>query len=399
MLHPAVYLVGAGPGAPDLISARGLRCLQTADVVIYDRMVHPRVLNEAPPVAERIDVGSAAPERMDQEAICYLIAEKAREGKRVVRLKWGDPFVFDQGGVEALFLHEQRIPFEVVPGVPAAVGIPAYAGIPVTYPGGGDTLTLVRGHEDEGRGRAAVDWQALARLQGTILCYAGPRQIPRMLDTLISNGRAPDESAAVVINGTLPSQQTWSGTLSELSKKMHEQAPAGPAMLIVGNVVGLRENLRWFDSRPLFGRRVLVTRSREQAGELVDLLESNGAEAIEAPLIKIVPPEDYSSLDAAVAHASSYDWIVFTSANGAQAFMDRLHDAGADARRIGTAKLCAVGPGTAARLKRHGLVVDLVPDDHRAEGVVAALQATGTLKGAKILFPKADIARDVLPEE
>jgi uroporphyrinogen III methyltransferase/synthase len=399
VLHPSVYLVGAGPGAPDLISARGLKCLQNADVVIYDRKVHPRLLNEAAAGAERIDVGSAAPERLDQEAICYLIAEKAREGKRVVRLKWGDPFVFDQGGVEALFLHEQRIPFEVVPGVPAAVGVPAYAGIPVTYPGGGDTLTFVRGYEDEGRGRTQVDWAALARLEGTIVCYAGPRQIPRMLDALVANGRSADESAAVVINGTLPSQQTWTGTLGDLAKRMHDQAPSGPAMLIVGSVVGLREHLRWFDGRPLFGRRVLVTRSREQAGELVDLLESYGAEAIEAPLIKIVPPDDYSALDAAAARAGAYDWIVFTSANGAQAFMDRIHATGGDARRLGDAKLCAVGPGTAARLKRYSLAVDLVPDDHRAEGVVAALKAAGSLTGMSILFPKADIAREVLPEE
>ena len=184
MLRRIVYLVGAGPGAPDLISARGLRCLQAADVVIYDHLVHARLLNLAPAAAERIDVGSAAPERLDQEAICYLIAEKAREHKLIVRLKWGDPFVFDQGGVEALFLHEQAIPFEVVPGVPAAVGVPAYAGIPITYPGGGDTLTFVRGYEDEGRGQPNVDWAALAKLEGTIVSFAGPRQLIAVIDAL-----------------------------------------------------------------------------------------------------------------------------------------------------------------------------------------------------------------------
>lgn len=399
VLHPAVYIVGAGPGAPDLISARGLKCLQAADVVIYDRMVHPRLLSDAPVGAERIEVGAAAPERLDQEAICYLIAEKAREGRRVVRLKWGDPFVFDQGGIEALFLHEQRIPFEVVPGVPAAIGIPAYAGIPITYPGAGDTLTLIRGHEDEGRGRRQVDWDAVARLEGTIVCFAGPRQIPRMLDSLIAHGRAPGESAAMVTNGTLTSQQTWAGSLGALAAHVHEQPPSAPALVVIGSVVGLREHLRWFDGRPLFGRRVLVTRSREQARELVELLETHGAEAIEAPLIKIVPPDSYDLLDAACARAGSYNWIVFTSANGAQAFMDRLHATGADARRLGSAKLCAVGPGTAARLRRYNLAVDLVPDDHRAEGVIAALKATGSLAKARVLFPKADIARDVLPEE
>jgi uroporphyrinogen III methyltransferase / synthase len=394
-----VYLVGAGPGAPDLISARGLRCLQSADVVIYDHAVHPRLLHFAPPHAERIDVGSAAPERLDQEAICYLIAEKAREDKLIVRLKWGDPFVFDQGGVEALFLHEQGIPFEVVPGIPAAIGFPAYSGIPVTYPGGGDTLTFVRGFESEGRGTSEVDWAALSRLGGTIVSYAGPQQLTSMIAALISHGRPADESAAIISNGTLLSQHTQTGTLEELAAAMHEHPPRSPAMLVVGNVVGLRDHLRWFDERPLFGRRVLVTRSREQAGELVDLLEANGAEAVEAPLINIIPPEDFAPLDDACERAGAFDWIVFTSANGASAFMDRLLSGPRDVRALAGAKLCAVGPGTASRLTRFGIKVDLVPDDHSADGVVAALKATGSLKGKRVLFAKADIARDTLPEE
>jgi uroporphyrinogen III methyltransferase/synthase len=399
VLRQIVYLIGAGPGAPDLISARGLRCLQAADVVIYDHIVHPRLLTFAPAHAELIDVGSAAPERPDQEAICYLIAEKAREKKLIARLKWGDPFVFDQGGIEALFLHEQGIPFEVVPGLPAALAAPAYAGIPVTYPGGGDTLTFVRGHEDEGRQRARVDWAALAKLEGTVVCYTGRRQLPSMLDALLAHGRRGDEPAAIVIDGTLLTQQTTTGTLQELADRIRDEPPLRPALLVVGDVVGLREHLRWFDARPLFGKRVLVTRSREQASELVELLEAQGAEAVEAPLINVVPPEDFRLLDEACAHAGDYDWIVFTSANGADAFMDRLLAGPSDTRALAGAKLCAVGPGTAARLARFGLKVDLVPDDHRAEGVVAALKNTETLAGAKILFPKADIARDVMPEQ
>jgi uroporphyrinogen III methyltransferase/synthase len=399
VLRRIVYLIGAGPGAPDLISARGLRCLQAADVVIYDHIVHPRLLTFAPAPAELIDVGSAAPERPDQEAICYLIAEKARENKLIARLKWGDPFVFDQGGIEALFLHEQGIPFELVPGLPAALAAPAYAGIPVTYPGGGDTLTFVRGHEDEGRQRARVDWAALAKLEGTVVCYTGRRQLPSMLDALLAHGRRGDEPAAIVIDGTLLTQQTTTGTLQELADRIRDEPPSRPALLVVGDVVGLREHLRWFDARPLFGKRVLVTRSREQASELVELLEAQGAEAVEAPLINVVPPEDFRPLDEACAHAGDYDWIVFTSANGADAFMDRLLAGPRDTRALAGAKLCAVGPGTAARLARFGLKVDLVPDDHRAEGVVAALKKIEMLAGAKILFPKADIARDVMPEQ
>lgn len=399
MLRPIVYLIGAGPGAPDLITARGLRCLQASDVVIYDHLVHPRLLHQAPAHAERIDVGSAAPERLNQDAICFLIAEKARERKLIARLKWGDPFVFDQGGVEALFLHEQGIPFEVVPGVPAAVGVPAYAGIPVTYPGGGDTMTFLRGFEAEGRDHAHVDWAALARLDGTIVSYASSRQLSTIVSSLLAHGRPADEAAAIVSSGTLLSQQTETGTLQQFADRFRDSGPPGPGLLIVGKVVGLRDHLRWFDERPLFGRRVLVTRSREQSGEIVERLESQGAEAIEAPLINIVPPDDFGPLDDACARAGGFDWIVFTSANGATAFMDRLLVGPRDVRALAGARLCAVGPGTAARLTRFGLKVDLIPDDHSAAGVVAALKENGSLKGKRVLFAKGDIARDTLPEE
>ena len=275
-----VYLIGAGPGAPDLITQRGYRCLQKADVVIFDHLVHADLLDVAPASAERIDVGSAAPEPRDQDAICYLLAEKAREGRTVARLKWGDPFLFDQGGEEALFLHEQGVPYEVVPGVPAAIGATAYAGIPITYPGSGDTVTFVRGHEDEGREKARIDWTALATLDGTIVSYAGPRQLPKMLRALIEHGRSPDEPAAIILQGTLASQRTVTGTLSSLEEQLKEQA-VGAGLLIVGMVVNFREHLRWFDSRPLFGRRALVMHSKEQpADDLAELLRAQGAELI-----------------------------------------------------------------------------------------------------------------------
>jgi uroporphyrinogen III methyltransferase / synthase len=273
-----VYLIGAGPGAPDLITLRGHRCLQNADVVIFDHLVNPALLDIAPAHAERIDVGSAAPEPRDQDAICYLLAEKAREGKNVARLKWGDPFLFDQGGEEALFLHEQGVQYEVVPGVPHAVGATAYAGIPITYSGGGDTVTFVRGHEGEGREKAKIQWDALASLDGTIVSYAGP-QLPKMLAALMEHGRSPEEPAAIIINGTLSSQRTLTGTLSSLLEQVKEQS-VGAGLLIVGKVVNFREHLRWFDSRPLFGRRALVMRSKEQPDDLPDLLRSQGADVI-----------------------------------------------------------------------------------------------------------------------
>jgi uroporphyrinogen III methyltransferase/synthase len=400
MMHSAVYLIGAGPGDPGLISVRGLECLAQADVVLYDRQVHPRLLRHARPDAEKIDVGTAAPQPLEQEAICYLLAEKAREGKTVARLKWGDPFIFGRGGAEALFLHEQGVRFEVVPGIPHGIGAASYAGVPLTYPGGGDTVTFVRGHEDDGQTPAVVDWASLARLDGTIVCYAGPDQLPDMLRALISHGRSPDDTAAIVYNGTLPSQQTRSGTLQELAGEgINPSGERRPAILIVGRVAGLRDHLRWFDARPLFGKRVLVTRPREQAAELVDLLEAAGAEALEAPLIRILPPLDYAPLDDACRAAGEFDWIIFSSANAIDAFFARLNAAGLDARALHGARLCAVGAVSARRLERQGLMIDLVPDEYRAEGVVAALVARGPIDHARVLLPRSDIGRETIGDE
>jgi len=274
-----VYLIGAGPGAPDLITLRGYHCLQQADVVIYDHRVHADVLQYARAQAERIDVGGGAADASAQEAICFLVAEKAREGKVVARLKRGDSFLFDHGGEEALFLHEQGIPFEVVPGLPTAIGAAAYAGIPITYAGAGDTVTFVRGFEDDGRERTRLNWDHLAGLGGTLACFAGPKQLPKMIESLIAHGRPGDESAAIIVNGTLSSQRTITGTLAEMGEAVAQQ-PVGAALLIVGRVVNFREHLRWFDSRPLFGRRALVVHSKEQPDDIAALLQRHGAEVV-----------------------------------------------------------------------------------------------------------------------
>src|SRR5687767_442447 len=242
-MNSRVHIVGAGPGDPSLISVRGLRCLSAAGVVVYDHRIHARLLRLAPADAERIDVGPAAPKALDQDAICFLLAEKAREGKSVVRLKWGDPFVFDSGGKEALFLHEQGIPFEVVPGIPIAIGA-AYAGVPVTYPEAGDLLTFVRGHEGETEKAPQVDWGRLAGLAGTIVCYAGTKQVVTVVQSLLSHGRSADENAVLIYDPTLPSQHTIDGTLGTIAAEAMDNAPA---LLVVGPVAGLREHLRWFD--------------------------------------------------------------------------------------------------------------------------------------------------------
>jgi uroporphyrinogen III methyltransferase/synthase len=396
---PFVSLVGAGPGDPGLITMRGVRRLAAADVVLYDHRVHERLLRLARPDAERIDVGPAAPRAMEQDAISMLILEKAREGKSIVHLKWGDPYFFDSGGKEALFLHEHGIPFEVIPGVPAGLGAPSYAGVPVTYPGGGDLLTFVRGGEGETDELPQVDWARLAPLDGTIVCYAGARQLPGVLRQLLAHGRAENDSAALIFDGTLPEQRTIEGTLVEIATQMASEPPAHPAILVVGAVAALRQHLRWFDERPLFGRRIVVTRSREQSAEMVEMLEELGAEPIQAPAIRIAPPLDLEAMDRVITQIDTFDWLIFTSANGVDHFMQRVLEGPGDVRDLKGVRICTVGPSTAGRLNRFGIKINLMHAEFRAEAILDALRVQGPIAGQRFLLPRADIARDVLGDE
>ena len=397
MTEARIYLIGAGPGDPSLLTVKGHRYLTTADVVVYDHLVHRRVLTLVRSDAERIDVGPTAPRPLEQDAICLLLAEKVREGKTVARLKWGDPFVFDSGGKEALFLHQQGLPFEVVPGIPATVGSPSYAGIPVTYPEAGDTLTLVRGQEGEAGLPPKVAWSRLARMKGTIVTHAAGPQLAAMATALRRHGRAANEPAALIYRGTLPSQHTIQGTLEEIEHFLSRADHRETAVLVVGRVVALRDHLRWHDARPLFGVRVVVTRPRAQATELVTRLEQQGADPIEVPTIQIVAPEDSAPLDRACAQIGAFDWVVFTSANAVSHFMRRLLAGSGDVRDLKGVKLCAVGPATAETLAPYGIKIDLVPQEYRATGVVRALRQGRDLTGTRILLPRADLARDVLP--
>ncbi len=287
------------------------------------------------------------------------------------------------------------MPFEVVPGIPVSIGGTAYAGIPVTYPEAGDVLTIVRGHEHESDITSNDEWTGLATIAGPIVCYAGKRQVQAMSDALIAHGRAPDESAALIYDATLPSQRTVEGTLETIAAAADAERPG---LMVIGAVVGLRSHLRWFDNRPLSGRRIVVTRSREQATELIDMLEERGAEAIPAHAIRITAPEDPAPLEAACRQAGAFDWIIFASANAVDSFMQGLL-ANGDVRDLHGVRLCTVGPSTASRLHRFGMRVDLTPAEFRADAIVDALKATGSLKGQRILIPRANIARDRLAEE
>ena len=392
---PFVYIVGSGPGDPSLITVRGRECLGRAEVVIYDHRVPEALLDSAPAGAERIDVGAAAPKPLDQEAISYLLAEKAREGKIVVRLKWGDPFVFDSGGREALFLHENRIPFEVVPGVPLAIAGPAYAGVPITYPDGGDALILIRGHESETNEPNRIAWDHVAGIRGTLVCFAAARQIDTIARSLVAHGRAPEEAAVLVYDATAATQRTIEGTLGDIAGHAID---GRPALLVVGPVANFRQHLRWFDTRPLFGRRIVVTRAREQAGELVRALEELGADVVALPAIRILPAENVAALDAACDAAASFDWIVFTSINGVDQFMQRYLSR-RDIRDLKGPRLCTVGPSTTAALTRYGMRADVTPAEYRSEGILPALREHGPLAGKRFLLPRAQIAREVLAEE
>lgn len=392
-----VSLIGAGPGDPSLLTVRGHRCVTTADVIVYDHLVDQRLLELVRSDAETIDVGPAAPRSFELDAICLLLAEKAREGKTVARLKWGDPFVFDSGGKEALFLHEQGVAFEVVPGILSGVGSPTYAGIPVTYPEAGDTLTLVRGSEGDTEVPTRVDWSHLARVKGTIVTYGAGPHLAVVVKALRRHGRPTSEPAALIYRGTLPSQCTIQGTLAEVEELVSRPDHRETAVLVVGRVTALRQHLRWYDIRPLFGLRIVVTRARTQAAELVTRLMELGADPIEVPTIQIVPPDDPAPLDDACARIGSFDWIVLTSANAVSHFMRHLLAGSGDVRDLKDVQLCAVGPATAESLSRYGLKVDLVPEEYRGDGVVDAIKENRNISGARILLPRADLARDELP--
>ncbi|RUM88013.1 MAG: uroporphyrinogen-III C-methyltransferase [Thermodesulfatator sp.] len=392
-----VYLVGAGPGDPGLITLKGLKALSRAQVVIYDYLANPRLLSHVPESAEKIYVGKKGGHHtLSQEGINRLLVEKALEGKTVVRLKGGDPFVFGRGGEEIEALLEHDIPFEVVPGVTSAFAAPAYAGIPVTHRRFTSTLALVTGHEAEGKKESAIDWEALSRI-GTLIFLMGMKNLPRICENLLRYGRAPETPVAVVQWGATPRQRVATGTLSTIVEEVQRAGLSAPAIILVGEVARLREKFRWFDNRPLFGRRVMVTRTREQASRLTEALEALGAEVLEIPTIKIVPPESFKPLDQALKCLEKFDWLIFTSQNAVRFFRERLFALRKDVRALAQVRLAVIGAATGKALREIGLFPDLLPREYRAEGLIEAFSRED-LRGKKILLPRAEEAREILPE-
>ncbi len=394
-----VYLVGAGPGDPSLITLRGVECLKKAGVVVYDYLANEQLLGHAPETAERIYAGKiGGRHNQEQDEINRLLVAKALEGKTVVRLKGGDPFVFGRGGEECEALAEAGIPFEVVPGVTAAVGAAAYAGIPLTHRDFTASVAFVTGQEGKDKDESAIDWDKLSLGGGTVVFYMGVTTLRRNMQRMIEHGRPPETPAALVRWATTTGQQVLCGTIADIADMAEMAGFKPPAVTIVGEVVSLRERLRWFDNRPFSGRKIIVTRAAEQAGEFSSMLGELGAMVYECPTIRLVEPSSWHELDDSIRRLSEYDWLILTSGNAVRFFFQRLESHGLDARALADCKVCAVGPKTADAVRQFGIRPDMIPADYKAEGVVAEFGRIDP-RGSSVLFPRADRARDLIPIE
>jgi len=391
-----VYLVGAGPGDPGLITLKGLECLARADLVLYDGLVNPLLLAHTRARAERTSRCDNPEGRvLNQEEINNHLIEAARAGKTVVRLKGGDPFVFGRGGEEAAALARAGIPFEVVPGVTAAVAASAYAGISLTHRDHASAVAFITGHEDPQKSGSLLNYTALAAFPGTLVFYMGLHRLPAIAAALVAAGKPADTPAAVISRGTTAAQQTVCAPLGELPDRVRDRALHAPSMIIIGDCVSQRDTIAWFEKKPLFGKRVLIPRPVSQAASVVSRLIDLGAQPIVAPTINIQPPENWTDVDRVLERIHEFDWIVFTSVNGVNFLLNRLWEKGGDARRLGSAKLAAIGEGTAQALAAFHLHADLVPESFRAEALAEAL--TPHVGGRRVLWVRASRGRDVLP--
>ncbi len=393
-----VYLVGAGPGDPGLMTLKGRACIEQADVLVYDYLSNSQFLSWAKPGAELIYAGKKAKHHtLTQKSINELLIEYAQAGKTVCRLKGGDPMIFGRGGEEAAELQEAGIPFEIVPGISSSIAGPAYAGIPVTHREHCSQLTIFTGHEDPTKGHTSIDYDQLAQAPGTKVMLMGVERLRAVSDELQSHGMAPDTPVALVRWATTGQQETLSGTLATIADQAEAVAFKAPAVAVFGGVVTLRDQLNWFETKPLFGKRVVVTRTRKQAGVLSTKLRDLGAEVFELPTIRIDPPKDLRAFGELVQDAHSYDWLIFTSPNGVESFFDMFYKLYKDAREIGNVRIAAIGPGTKDKIKQYHLDVDVVPETSIAESLVEAiLETAGSVDNLRMLWVRAETARDVI---
>ena len=393
-----VYLVGAGPGDPGLVTVKGLRLLESADVIVHDRLISERLLAMVGHGVELVDVGKVpGRDGQKQSDINSLMVIEARKGKVVVRLKGGDPFVFGRGGEEAEALSDAGVPFEVVPGVTSAVAVPAYAGIPVTHRDYSSSFTVVTGSSATSDGKDSSDWRWLAETPGTLVILMGWSTLPEIAAALVEHGKLGSTPSAVISWGSDPRQRSATGPLDSIAEIARSQGLTSPAVVVIGDVAYLKNRLNWFESLPLLGLRLLITRTRNQAGTLSQRLSDLGAIPVEIPTIEVRPPQDYSALDAACAELSKFDWIVFASSNAVRAVFDRLSASGRDSRALYGANVAAIGSATADTLTGYGIVADVVPTTATSTGLANALVEMG-VGGSQMLLPRADIATQELPE-
>jgi len=394
------YLVGAGPGDPGLLTLRGKECIERADVLVYDYLCNPELLRFAKPDAEILYAGKKSRDHtLTQEQINQLLVTKTGEGKIVTRLKGGDPFVFGRGGEEAQALAKAGLPFEIVPGISSAIAGPAYAGIPVTHRAHNTTLTIFTGHEDPEKTAETLDIANLARIGGTRVMLMGVERIRPICEALIKQGADSKLPVALIRRATTSQQQTLSGTLADIASKVEAADFKAPAVAVFGEVVSLREELGWFEKRPLFGKRIAVTRTRKQAGGLIRQLRELGADAFELPTIRIEPPKNLKEFGEVVLYAHEYDWIVFTSPNGVDTFFEMFFKLYDDVRSLGGARIAAIGPATAQRVKEQHLHVDLQPEKYVAEAIIAEFKKVESVENLKFLLPRAEGAREILAQE
>ena len=392
-----VYIIGAGPGDAGLITLKAVEALRLADVVIYDNLVNEELLKYAPDRARFIYAGKKGGDHaLSQDMINELLAKEAFDGNTVARLKGGDPFIFGRGGEEAEVLVARGVPFELIPGVTSAIAVPAYAGIPLTHRGLTSTVAFITGHEDPTKDKSGIDWQALCGI-GTLVFLMGVKNLGQITKVLISHGKFQGTPTALIRRGTTPHQEILVGTLANIVDLAQANNFKPPAILVVGQVVDLRKQLRWFDSKPLFGKGVVITRPQRQADDLARLLVAQGASPLAFPTISIEPPSDWSELDRAIGQLEAYQWMIFTSANSVHFFFERLREKGRDVRDLKGVKICCIGPATARQIEAKGIRVDLVPDEFIAEGILKSF-ASMNLSGQRILIPRACRARDILPE-
>jgi uroporphyrinogen III methyltransferase/synthase len=392
-----VYLIGAGPGDPGLFTLKGKKVLEKAEVVVYDRLIGQEILDYANPDAEFIYVGKASSDHaLPQEEINKLLVQKAQEGKIVARLKGGDPFVFGRGGEEALYIREHGLDFEIVPGITSAVAVPAYAGIPVTHRDATSSFAVITGHEKPGKAESSIQWDKIATGIGTLVFLMGVENLEFIVTNLITAGRSADTPVALIRRGTFPDQAVVSGTLVNIVDKMKQAKFKPPAIIIVGETVNLRTVLQWRENKPLWGAKILVTRARAQASELLEQIREAGGEALEFPSIEIVKETDLTPLYQAFNRLTDYSWIIFTSVNAVDIFFEAMRYREVDIRQLQGIKICAIGPATAERVAKRGLLAELVPDEYRAEGIISELQ-THLKPGEHILIPRAGGAREILP--